>query len=104
MKKVLKDLPFVIAYLDVIIIYGKTEEHLDHLQQISTSFRLQNYETEQVSLLCQGNLIYFCHVLSTTGIKSLPSKVAAFKVMNPPKNAYHVRAFLDLLATTPSSS
>ena len=34
MNKVLKDLPFAIAYLDDIIIYSKTaEEHLDHLQQ-----------------------------------------------------------------------
>ena len=31
-NKVLKDLPFTIAYLDDIIIYSKTaEEHLDHL-------------------------------------------------------------------------
>ena len=35
MNKVLKDLPFAIAYLDDIIIYSKTaEDHLDHLQQI----------------------------------------------------------------------
>ena len=32
MNKVLKDLPFTIAYLDDIIIYSKTtEEHLGHL-------------------------------------------------------------------------
>ena len=34
MSKVLKDLPFTIAYLDYIIIYSKTAEHLDPLQQI----------------------------------------------------------------------
>ena len=35
MNKVLKDLPFTIAYLDNIIIYSKTaEEHLNHLQQV----------------------------------------------------------------------
>ena len=34
MNKVLKDLPFAIAYLDDIIMYSKiAEEHLDHLQQ-----------------------------------------------------------------------
>ena len=32
-NKVLKDLPFVIAYLDYIIFYNKTaKEHLEHLQ------------------------------------------------------------------------
>ena len=36
MNKVLKDLPFVIAYLDDIIIYSKTakKKHLNHLQQV----------------------------------------------------------------------
>ena len=35
MNKVLKDLPFAIAYLDDIIIYSKTAvEHLPHLQQV----------------------------------------------------------------------
>ena len=35
MNKVLKDIPFTIAYLDDIIIYSKSaEEHLDHLQQV----------------------------------------------------------------------
>ena len=35
MNKVLKDLPFVIAYFNGIIIYSKTaNEHLDHLQQV----------------------------------------------------------------------
>ena len=35
MNKVLKDLPFAMAYLNDIIIYSKaTEEHLDHLQQV----------------------------------------------------------------------
>ena len=40
---------------------------------------------------------YLGHVLSTTGIKPLPSKKAAIKLMNPPKNAKQVRAFLGLV-------
>ena len=38
---------------------------------------------------------YLGHVLSSTGIKPLPSKTAAIK-LNPPKNAKQVRAFLGL--------
>ena len=35
MNKVLKDLPFAVAYLDDYIIYSKTaEEHLDHIQPV----------------------------------------------------------------------
>ena len=38
MNKVLKDLLFAIAYVYDSIMYIKTaEEHLDHLQQISTN-------------------------------------------------------------------
>ena len=40
---------------------------------------------------------YLGHVLSTTGIKPLPSKTAAIKLMNPPQNAKQVRAFLGLV-------
>ena len=34
------------------------------------------------------------HVLSTTGIRPLPSITAAINLMKPPKNAKQVRAFL----------
>ena len=40
---------------------------------------------------------YFGHVLSTTGIKPLPSKTTAIKLMKPVKNAKQVRAFLGLV-------
>ena len=40
---------------------------------------------------------YLGHILSTTGIKPLPSKMAAIKVMNPPANAKQVGAFLGLV-------
>ena len=41
---------------------------------------------------------YLGHVLSTTGIKPLPSKMATIKLIKPPpKNAKQVRAFLRLV-------
>ena len=60
MNKVLKDLPFAIAYLDVIIIYSKfAEDHLDHVQVFSQSLQCKTiYEIEQVSLLHQENSIF----------------------------------------------
>ena len=60
MNKVLKDLPFAIAYLDDIIIYSKTaEEHLDHLQKVFYKLcDAELYVIEQVPLLCQGNSIF----------------------------------------------
>ena len=40
---------------------------------------------------------YLGHVLSTTGIKHLPYKTVAIKLMKPPKYAKQVRAFLALV-------
>ena len=46
-------------------------------------------------LLQQGNS-KLGYVLSTTGIKPLPSKATAIKLLQPLKNAKQVRAFLGL--------
>ena len=47
---------------------------------------------------------YLGHILSTIGLKQLPSKTSAITLMKPPNNAKQARAFLDLLVTTASSS
>ena len=87
MNKVLKDLPFTITYLDGIIIYSKTaEEHLDHLQEVF--HKLCNAEVCMKLSKCHffaKEIQYFGHVLSTTGINPLPSKMAAIELMKPPK-------------------
>ena len=87
MNKVLKDLAFAIAYLDDIIIYSKTaKEHLDHLQQVF--HKLCNAELTIKLSKCHffpKEILYLAHVMSSTGIKPLPSKTPAIKLMNPPK-------------------
>ena len=87
MNKVLKDLPFAIAYLVDIIIYSKTaNEHLDHLQKVF--HKLCNAELSMKLSKCHffaRKIQYLGHVLSTTDIKPLPSKTSAIKPMNPPK-------------------
>ena len=60
-NKMLKDLPFAIAYLYDIIIYSKiAEEHFDHLEQVF--HKLHNAELtmklSECNFLCQGNLIF----------------------------------------------
>ena len=87
MNKVLKDLPFAIAYLGDIIIYSKTaEEHLDCLQQVF--HKLHNAELTVKLCKCHffaKEIQYLGHVLSTTGIKLLPLKMKTIKLMSPPK-------------------
>ena len=84
MNKVSKDLSFTIAYLDDIITYSKTaEEHLDHLQQVFR--KLCDVELTSKCHFFTKEIQYLGHVLSTTGIKPLPYKTAAIKLMNSPK-------------------
>ena len=74
MNKLLKDLPFAIAYHDDIIIYHKTaEEHLYHLQQVfhklcnaKLSMKLSKFH------FFAKEIQYFGHVLNTSCIKPLP--------------------------------
>ena len=96
MNKVLKDLPFAIAYLDDIIIYSKSaKEHLYHLQQVfyklcneKLTMMFSKFHSFAKEIQCLG------HIPSNTGITPLPFKTAAIKLMNPPKAAKQVRAFL----------
>ena len=71
---------------------------MDHLQQVFN--KLGNAKLSMKLSKCDffaKEIQYLDHVLSTTGIKPLPSKTAAVKLMNPPKNAKQVKAFLGLL-------
>ena len=87
MNEVLKDLPFASAYLDAIIIYSKTvKEHLGHLQQVF--HKLLDAKLTMKLGKCHffaKEIQYLGHVISSTGIRPLPSMTAAIKLTNPPK-------------------
>ena len=87
MNKMLKDLPFAITYLNDITIYSKTaKEHVNHLQQVL--HKLNDAELTMKLRNCHffvKEIQYLDLVLSSTGIKPLPSKTAPVMLMNPPK-------------------
>ena len=76
MNKVLKDLPFTIAYLDDINIYSKTaREHLNHVQQVF--YKLCDAELSMKLSKCHffaREIQYLGHVLSNACMKPLPSE------------------------------
>ena len=74
------------------------EEHLDHLQQVV--YKLCDAKLTMKLIKCHffaKEIQYVGHVLNTTGIKPLPFKTAAIKLMNPHKDAKQVKAFLGLV-------
>ena len=99
MTGILKDFPFAIAYLDNIIIFSKTpQEHPAHICMVFE--KLQSANLSMKKSKCSfflKEIQYLGHILSTTGIQPLPSKIHAIKNMKPPTTPRQVRAFLGLV-------
>ena len=99
MTGILKDFYFAIAYLDNIIIFSTTaEEHLSHIKQVfeklhtvklSMKFSKCHFFTKEIQ--------YLGHILSTKGIRPLPSKMQAIQNMHPPRMPKQVHASLGLV-------
>ena len=86
MTGILKDFNFVIAYLDDIIIFSKTlQEYLSHMRKVFE--KLQSAKLSKKMSKCNffsKEIQYLGHILSTTGIRPLPSKTHAIQHMQPP--------------------
>ena len=106
MTGILKDFNFAIAYLDNSIIVIKTaEEHLNHIKQVFE--KLQSAHLSMNFSKCHffmKEIQYVRHILSTKGIKPLPSKHKPLRTgicQKMPKKYVHS---LDLWDTTGNSS
>ena len=99
MTGILKDFNFTIVSLDDIMIFSQTvEEHLDHIKQVfeklgslhlSTKLSKCHFFTKKIQ--------YLGHILSTKGIRPLPSKAQAIKNIHLPKTPKQIHAFLGLI-------
>ena len=99
MTGILKDFNFAIAYLDDIIILSKTtEEHLDHIKQVFEKLRSTHLSMKHSKChFFMKEIQYLGHILSTKGIKPLPSKTQAIQNIHPPKTPKQLCAFLGLV-------
>ena len=96
MACILKDFPFAIAYLDDIIIFSKTpQEHLSHICMVFEKLKSANLSMKKSNCnFFLKEIQYLGHILSTTGIRLLPSKTQAIQHMKLPTTPKQVRAFL----------
>ena len=104
--KVLKDLPFIIVYLDNIIIYSKNaEDHLEHLKQVFHKFWNAKLSIKLSKCHFFGKDIqHLGHIISITGIKPLPLKKEAFKLCIHWRTPKKYELSLALQATIRNSS
>ena len=100
MTGILKDCKFATASLGDSIIFSKTvEEHLDHIKQIFKKLRSAHLSMKLSKChFFTKEIQHLGHMLSTKGIRPLPSKTQAILNMHPPKMPKHVCAFLGLVA------
>ena len=85
------------GYLDNIIIFSRTEEHLEHLEKIFR--KLREYGLKMKREKCdffKKHLQYLGHLVSEEGFKPLPEKIKSIKNMPPLKTTKEVKQFLGL--------
>ena len=99
MTGILKDFPFAIAYLDVIIIFSKTpQEHLSHIHMVFEKLKSANLSMKKSKCsFFSKEIQYLGHILSATGIQPLTSKTHTIQNMKPPTTPKQVRAFLGIV-------
>ena len=97
--KVLMDCSsFAMGYLDDIIIFSKTEEHLQHLEEIFT--RLCNFRLKLKHEKCsffRKHIQYLGHLVSERGFELLPEKLESILNIPAPQTAKEVKQFLGLI-------
>ena len=99
MTGVLNDFTFTITYRDHIIIFSRTaEEHLSHIKQVFEKLR-NAHLSMKLSKCCffTKEIQYLGHILSTKGIRPLPSKTQTINNMHHQKTAKQVHTFLGLI-------
>jgi len=86
------------VYINDIVVYSKSpEEHLKHLQQVFEIFSKYNLSLNlQKCKFFQEQVEVLSHVLSSTGLKTMPSKVQTIALWDTPKDVNDLRSFLGL--------
>ena len=98
MNTICSDLPFVITYLDDLLVHSKTtEEHAKHLTLLFQ--RMSNAGLTFRGSKCHiglSSVTYLGHVFSSTGMSPDPEKVSAIRTWATPADVSSLRSFLGL--------
>ncbi len=84
--------------MDDIVVYSKSlEEHLEHLKLVFEIFSKYNLSLNlQKCKFFQEKIEVLGHVLTSKGLKTIPSKVQSIALWDNPKDVNELRSFLGL--------
>ena len=98
MNKLFSHLPFVLVYMDDILVYSKTEaEHKYHLSQVLQILRDNKYYAKLSKCsFFRTEAKFLGHVISGKGVQVDPQKVKAILDWKEPQSISEVKSFLGL--------
>jgi hypothetical protein len=98
MNSILQDLPFVVVYLDDILVFSKTvDEHLDHVRQVLTRLHQHGYIAKLSKCeFFKTRITFLGHLITPEGIHPDPNKIKVVQNWPVPSTVREVRAFLGL--------
>ncbi|GMF28721.1 unnamed protein product [Phytophthora fragariaefolia] len=100
MERILGDLPFVIVYLDDILIFSENEnDHLEHLRIVFE--RLRQHDVTLNAKKCRilrESVDYLGFTLTPSGIQPQSKKVDAIQQIAEPSSKKELRRFLGMIS------
>jgi transposase InsO family protein len=93
-----RGLPFVIAYMDDILIFSDNlEDHIKHLKEVFQRLRKYNLTANREKSHFGARAVKFLgHLVSTHGVQLHPDNLEAIKAMQPPQTKKELERFLGL--------
>jgi hypothetical protein len=93
-----RGLPFVIAYMDDILIFSKSpEEHIKHLRQVLERLRHYNLRANRAkSHFAIRSVRFLGHLVSHQGVELHPENLEAIQAMKPPRTKKELERFVGL--------
>ena len=88
--------PFVLVYLDDILIFSRTkEEHLQHLETVFSLLAKHDFRLRiDKCFFAKNKLNYLGHTISSDGLQPESSKIEAVKSWPKPQSVVQVQQFL----------
>jgi ATP-dependent protease Clp ATPase subunit len=95
MSRILGDLPFVLNFIDSIVIFSKSREHVEHVKCLIERLNEAKLIINKIKgnfFSTQISLLVFITVLSRKKVD--PTKLANIHELTPPTTAKQVQAYL----------